>query len=156
MELRQQWIDAIGANNITSDESRICSSHFKGGRKSDWNPVPTIFPDTTNLDANTSQVCANIIQKYLFSPKWSYIHRLDRSSYQTGYRYYWVLSCSIHVLHVHRTPPPIWLLLSHKLEEFPFCINCDCSMISVTEGFYGFDQNSSIKFWNGITQAIMI
>ncbi|XP_072033320.1 uncharacterized protein [Amphiura filiformis] len=46
-ELRQQWIDAIGAHNITSSEARVCSLHFEGGRKTESSRVPTIFPAVT-------------------------------------------------------------------------------------------------------------
>ena len=44
-ELRRQWIEAIGAHNITSKEARVCSLHFKGGRKGEGSRVPTIFPN---------------------------------------------------------------------------------------------------------------
>ena len=43
-DLRHKWLVSIKKSlNITAD-TRICSLHFKGSKKSAENPIPTIFP----------------------------------------------------------------------------------------------------------------
>ena len=43
--LLDKWLVNIGRSNIRLNKySRVCSAHFEGGKKSDKNPVPTVFP----------------------------------------------------------------------------------------------------------------
>ena len=43
--LLDKWLVNIRRSNIRLNEySRVCSAHFEGGKKSDKNPITTVFP----------------------------------------------------------------------------------------------------------------
>ena len=48
--LRKRWIHLIHRKNFNSTNGhRVCSEHFKGGRRTYTNNVPTITPKTENI-----------------------------------------------------------------------------------------------------------